>query len=280
MHPFHLFSVHRILVPSGNLDFFAGNISSCCKTLTHLDFYEFLFYVILFPLCRHQLSDPSKPEFSSDVGNVADTNNLDVHVPTKLDEQKENLDPRASECANAGVPSYECSKLVVEFAESLNCESDMMNSSLSCLKAKHVAEYACTSSACGPFVQDQRSANINEANLEGLANLDQNNWDSLISDASDLLGFESPNMESYDKPVDPATTFYRSIKNAIQNAQSLGAVVCGERVREGREAENMPSQPGEGTEMNENAGAHDIVSDSSFSNSSQKMDYEVRIANH
>lgn len=225
-------------------------------------------------LRRHQLSDPSKPEFSSDDGSVVDTNNLHVHVATKLDEQKENLDPSASECANAGVPSYECSKLVVEFAESLNCDSDMMNSSLSCLKAKHVAEYACTSSACGPFVLDQRSANISEANLEGLGNLDQNNWDSLISDASDLLGFESPNMESYDKPVDPATTFYRSIKNAIQNAQSLGAVVCGERIREGREAENMPSQPGEGTEMIENAGTHDIVPDSSFSNSSQKMDYE------
>ncbi|XP_057783368.1 protein tesmin/TSO1-like CXC 3 isoform X2 [Salvia miltiorrhiza] len=172
-------------------------------------------------LRRHSLSDPSKPEFSSDDGNTVDPN---MQVAMNLDEQKENLD---ANCENAGEPSYGCSKLVVEFAETLNCELDIVNSSLSCLKAKRVAEYACTSSA---FVEDQRSVN----------------------------------MEAYNEPVDPATTFYRSIRNAIQNAQSLGAVVCGER---GNTAENMPRQPEEGTEMIENG-------DASFLNSNQKMDYE------
>ncbi|KAH6786943.1 hypothetical protein C2S52_006495 [Perilla frutescens var. hirtella] len=219
-------------------------------------------------LRRHQLSDPSKPEFSSDDGNTVDANNLNV------DEQKENMYSMASESENAVEPSYGCSKLVVEFVKNLNCNSDIVDSSLSCLKAKNVAEYACTSSACGPFVEDQRSVSISEANLEGLGNINQHNWNSLIADASDLFVFEPPNIVSYNKSVDPATTFYRSIKNAIQNAQTLSAVVCGERVREGGEVEHMPSQPGERTEIIENASTHDIVADSSFSNSNQKMDYE------
>ncbi|KAL1536123.1 protein tesmin/TSO1-like CXC 2 [Salvia divinorum] len=127
-------------------------------------------------LRRHSLSDPSKPEFSSDDASSVDPN---TPVSINLDEQRENLDPNFDE------PS----KLVVEFA---NCESNIENSSLRCLKA-------------------------NTDNV--------NSWDSLIADASDLLILESPN----NKFVDPATAFYRSIRNAIQNAQSL--------------VDNMPRQP-------------------------------------
>lgn len=173
----------------------------------------------------------------------------------RLDEQKENLDARG--CQNASLPSHGCSKLVVEFAETLNCESGIVNSSLSCFNAKDVAEYASA------FVEDQRSVNMSEANLEGLGNNDQQNWESLIADASDLLIFESPNADAYNESVDPATTFYRSIRNAIQNqSQSLGAVACGQRATEGNAAENTV----------ENV-------DASFLNSNQKMEYEVTIAN-
>lgn len=192
---------------------------------------------------RHHFSDPSKPEFSSD----------DARAIMSSDENKAS-----------GHPSYGCSKLAVEFAENLNRESNVVNSSLSCLNSS-------------AFVEEQRSANVSEANVECLGNLDQNDWDNLIADASDLLAFESPNKDPCNESVDPATTFYRSIRNAIQNAQSLSAVVCGgERVRERNKAENKPS---EGTEMIENGGTDDIVGDASFLNANQKVDYEVKTAN-
>lgn len=198
----------------------------------------FLFNVVRFAPSRHSVSDPSKPEFSSD-------------------ELKEN---KASDCQNASDPSYGSSKLVVEFAENLNRESDVVNPSMSCLNSSAFVE--------------QQSVNMAEATVEGLGNIDQSDWDSLIADASDLVVFESPNKEPCNEAVDPATTFYRSIRNAIQNAQSLSAVVCGGAER--NEAENNPQ---EGTQMIESGGLNDIVGDASFFNPNQKMDYEVLTAN-
>lgn len=199
----------------------------------------FLFNVVRFAPSRHNLSDPSKPEFSSD-------------------ELKED---KASDCQNASHPSCGSSKLAVEFEENLNRESDVVNPSLSCLNSS-------------AFVEQQRSVNMAKANVEGLGDIDQSDWDSLIADASDLIVFESPNKEPCNEAVDPATTFYRSIRNAIQNAQSLSAVVCGgDRTTERNEAENKPQ---EGTQMIENGDLNDIVGDASFFNSNQKMDYEVK----
>ncbi|KAI3459413.1 hypothetical protein Pfo_016076 [Paulownia fortunei] len=237
-------------------------------------------------LRRHQVSDPAKPEFSSDDGNTVNTNKVNVDATMKLDDQKENLDPRAFDCEVAGEPSYECSKLVVEFAENLSYDCVSPNSSLRpsrCLKAKCVAEYACTSSTLVPFVEEasQRGLYRGEMNLEGVSQIDQNkeatscDWESLISDASNVLVFESPNgTEPYKKSIDPATSFYTSIKNAIQNTHSLGAVVSGGQVGEGSEFENFSTQAGEGSEMMENAETHDIVAGSSIMNPSEKMDYE------
>ncbi|KAL1561773.1 protein tesmin/TSO1-like CXC 2 [Salvia divinorum] len=188
-------------------------------------------------LRRHSLSDPSKPEFSSDDANKVDPN---MGVTMNLDEHKEsNTD---ANCENAGEPPYVCSKLVVEFTETLSCEMDIVNSGLGCLETKQVA---CTSSA----LVDQRSVNMSEANVEVLGNTDGNCWDSLIADASDLFIFESPNAKACNESVDPATAFYRSIRNAIQNVQSFGAAACGEH---GNAAANMPCQPEEGTGVIEN----------------------------
>ncbi|KAG6393096.1 hypothetical protein SASPL_147326 [Salvia splendens] len=157
-------------------------------------------------LRRHSLSDPSKPEFSSDPSTRASVN---------LDEQRENLDPNFK---NDGEPS-----------RLANCESSIEKSNEDVL------------GTCAALVEGQRSVNMSEANVDVLGNANVNSWDSLINDASNLLAFESPNAEAYNKPVDPATAFYRSIRNAIQN-------VCGER---GNAAEDMPCQP-DGEIENEN----------------------------
>ncbi|KAG8373096.1 hypothetical protein BUALT_Bualt12G0135100 [Buddleja alternifolia] len=186
-------------------------------------------------LRRHQFSDPSKPEFSSDDASIFDTSKINIDDTTqKLNEQKENLDPRTSNGELIGEPSYDCSKLVIPFV-------------------KHVPEYACNSSALVPFVEESSQVLFrNGTGLEGLSQIDSD-WESLIADASDLLVFESPNDgESYKKPVDPATSFYTSIKNAMQNMHSLGAVVSGEQVGEGSALEDLSTQPGEGSEITEN----------------------------
>lgn len=91
----------------------------------------------------------------------------------------------------------------------------------------------------------------------------------MISNGSDLLIFESPNdTDYYKKSVDPATTFYKSIKNAIQNVQSHGAVAS--------EPENLLTQPGEGSEMMESSENIDVIAGSSIINPGENMEFEVK----
>ncbi|KAK6130168.1 hypothetical protein DH2020_036084 [Rehmannia glutinosa] len=217
-------------------------------------------------LRRHQLSDPSKPEFSSDDQSTIDAKNVNMAATKQLDEQQENVDPRASDDDSAGEPSYDCSKFVVDFPEDYDCNSP--NSSIrpsDGLKAKETALV--------PFVQEasQRGSYENEVNMEGISHIDQNkeatscDWENLI-DASNLLIFESPdNTNSYTKSIDHGTSFY---------TQSLCVVGPSEPVVEGSEPENLSTQPGEGSEMMENAEMCDIVSGPSMNNPGEKMDYE------
>lgn len=162
----------------------------------------------------------------------------------KLDEQKENLDPRSSNGQVAGEPSC-------EFSENFHYDCDS-------LKAKHVADHACDSSTLVPLVEETSQMGLyrTEVNLEGVSQTDQHreaascDWESLICDASDLLNLESPDdTELFEKSVDPATTFYKSIKNAMQNMHSICPV---EQVGERSESEITDPSP--------------------------KMDYEVKIA--
>ncbi|KAK4425642.1 protein tesmin/TSO1-like CXC 2 [Sesamum alatum] len=123
-------------------------------------------------LRRHQLSDPSKPEFSSDDRSTVDTNKVNVESTKQSDEQQENLNQRVSDGEVVGGPSYDCSKLVVESAEDLSYDFNSPNSGLRPsrgLKAEHVADYACNTSTLVPFVQDacQRGSYGSEVNIEG-----------------------------------------------------------------------------------------------------------------
>ncbi|KAL3626310.1 hypothetical protein CASFOL_029859 [Castilleja foliolosa] len=154
-------------------------------------------------LQRHQLSDPSKPEFSTDDQTTVDPENKNtVNVTVQSDEQKENVDQRESD----GEPSYDCSKFVVDFPEDYEC-----NSPKSSIKAQEMAGYAGNSSELVPFVVQDC-----ETNMEGVIHhADQNN-EGPSCDWDNFLIFESP-------------------------------------VVDGRE-ENMYTQPGDGTEITDNAG--------------------------
>lgn len=241
--------------------------------------------LIIFPCFRHQLSDPSKPEFSSDDGTKLDTDkvNADSMNGTKLDTNKVNadstnqLDEQKESCDDkvaAAEPSYDCSKFVVDFTKNYECASPNTNLRPGCgLEAKGTTDYGCSSSA--PI------SLIHEAPQRGEMNIDVVNqnreaapcdWEHLVSDTSELLVFESPDdRDSYNKSVVHGTSFYTGIKGDMQNLHLICAVDSGEHVVVGNEDETLSTQPGEGNEM-DNA----IIAGPSLSNSDEKGDYEVK----
>ncbi|KAH6816406.1 hypothetical protein C2S51_021226 [Perilla frutescens var. frutescens] len=224
-------------------------------------------------LRRHQLSDPSKPEFSSDDGIRVNTIKVNSDATKKLNEQKESADDEV-----AAETSYDCSKFVVDFDKDYECASPNSNLRPGCgLQAKGMTDYACSSSTLVPLIQE--AAQRGEVKMDVVTQTDQNkestscDWDHLMSDASDLLVFESPDdRDSYNNSVDPGTSFYTSIKSDIQSLHLICAVDSGEQVA-GDEAENLSTQPGEGNEM-DNAGSSNAIAGPSLSNPDEKMDYE------
>lgn len=210
-------------------------------------------------LCRYQISDPSKPEFSSEEESNVGTSKLNMDTPGQIDEHKKSLDVRAPESEVVGEQSFDCSKFVIECVED---PSNAGHSSALVLFEQEVSEGV-----------PQR----NEVNMEGAIQIDQNKegasseWESLISGTSDLFIFESPNCTDPHKKMD-GSSFYASIENDIQNMHSMCAF-SSEQVREGSESEHMSTQPGEGSEMVENAETGSVVADPSLNNPGGKVDY-------
>lgn len=221
---------------------------------------------------RHQLSDPSRPEFSSDDGTKVDTTRANADATKQLDEQKESADAK---------PSYDCSKFVVDFDKDYECASPNSN-----IRHDHgheangMSEYGCSSSAMAPLMHEA-SSQRREVSINGVIQIDQNreagscDWEHMMSDTSELLVFESPDdRDSYNNSVDHGTNFYTGIKSDMQNLQLICAVDSGDQVLEGNEPENLSTQPGDENEMdNMNAGE-------SLSNSDEKLDYEVKRISH
>lgn len=203
-----------------------------------------------------------------------------VDGPKKSAEQKESLEPKAPECEMAGELSNETSKLVAEFVENVDCVIPGSFSSPSgCDEAKNVvAECSWKSSTLVVFPEEasHRSLFRSEENPERASQINSEkgimscDWGSLIPDSADLLSFESQNGMEYDKkPVDPATSFYSRIKDAVQNMHSSGAVVSGDQVGVGSGHENLSAQPGEEIE--------NMESSANITNSSEMLDFEVNI---
>ncbi|KAL1543288.1 protein tesmin/TSO1-like CXC 2 [Salvia divinorum] len=218
-------------------------------------------------LRRHQLSDPSKPEFSSDDGTKLDANKANADATEQLDEQKESVEDGGM----AAEPSYDdCSKFVVDFAKDYECASPNSNLRTGCGREdKDMADYGCTSSALVPLMHEHPQGG--EMNID---RVNQNteaapcDWEHMLSDSSELLVFESPDVRvSYSKSVDPEASFYTGIKSDMQNLHLVSAVDS--HVVAGNEAEVMSTQPGEGDEVN-NA----VTAGPSLNNSDEQVDCE------
>ncbi|KAL2455894.1 Protein tesmin/TSO1-like CXC 2 [Abeliophyllum distichum] len=237
-------------------------------------------------LRRHQLADPSKPEFATDGGNTINTNEPIIDSANKSDKPDGNLNQEGSVDEAVCQPSYEFSKLEVELSQSAVYDSSCLHSSLTTsydLSAKHSLKYACTSSTFALFIQEasQKGLYASGENEEGITQIDQDkeatgcDWESFISDATDLLISESPiETESCKKSVESGESFYANASNNMQNTDSFSAAGLGEQVGERSASENPSSQLGEGSELKEIAETHDIVAGCSTSNPSENMDDE------
>ncbi|KAK2980633.1 hypothetical protein RJ640_011441 [Escallonia rubra] len=228
-------------------------------------------------LRRHQFSDMSKPDFSSENGNKVGRDEGVMDVAHDLTQQPENFDPRSSIGDASDERSYESSKLEIELSHTLSYDyvNPDCNPSTSC-----GIENECASEK-GSFGSEMR--------IEGISQIDQNreatgcDWESLISDAADLLIFDSPNETgpakgSNQKSFDSVTGFCTSLNIDLPKTQASGAVGSSEQP----ETENICTQPGEAGDLGDRAENHDMFASTSLDNCMAgdlhgKMGDEVRI---
>lgn len=245
---------------------------------------------------RHQLPDPSKPEFSS--YNDHKVNSSQVHNLDVSDNTSEHPESYLGSCTTEASirASYEFSKLAVELVKSLDYDCSSPNSSpvTNCdIKHKSFSALAGSSDTIVPVAHDvagKKSSLRTQVNMEGASQIDRNEEDAgcdfegLISGTGDTLIFDSPNdTGTIKKEVDPISRTYSFVRNEIQNIKTFSAVGSGENVEEIIETENQSTQSGEGSELNQYAEVQDINPDSSVcikslvGCTSEKMEADVSL---
>lgn len=258
-------------------------------------FIYFLAFSVVdfFAFFRHQLPDPSKPEFSSDNDHrVERPLGTDLDVANEASEQEESFDPQSCIVDASVLPSHESTKIAGELVRTLDYECSSPNSSpmaSSGVKNRTLSQFSGSSVAIVPFVQDVPGKGLmgSEVNMEGVSQVDRNKeaagseWECLITDAADLLIFDSPNdAEAFKKAMDSSPRSVPFVTNEIQNMETFSTVGFGELVGDGSEEQNQSSQPSVGNELHQYAETQDIIPDSSLNNpmtgGQNEMDAEVR----
>nr|GME21159.1 protein tesmin/TSO1-like CXC 2 isoform X2 [Ipomoea batatas] len=226
-------------------------------------------------LRRHQLPDPSKPEFSSDNDHrVERPIGTDLDVANDASEKEESFDPQSCIVDASVQPSHDSPKISAELVRTLDyeCSSPMPSSGV---KNKSLSQFAGSSVTIIPLVQDVSGKGLmgSEVNMEGVSQVDRNKeaagceWESLITDAADLLIFDSPNdAEAFKKAMDSSPRSVPFVTNEIQNMETFSTVGFSELVGDGSETQNQSAQPGGGNELHQYAEAQDIMPDSSLNN--------------
>ncbi|KAK6130231.1 hypothetical protein DH2020_036041 [Rehmannia glutinosa] len=167
-------------------------------------------------LRRHQLSDPSKPEFSSDDQSTIDAKNVNMAATKQLDEQQENVDPRASDDDSAVGPS----EPVVEGSEPENLStqpgegSEMMENAEMCDIVN------------GPSMNNP-GEKMDYEHLSGLYRATPKDYNSVNHDSSaprrlliDLAQLDIDRVENDVLPVEDACQASGFVANEETNIQS------------------------------------------------------------
>ncbi|XP_059650667.1 protein tesmin/TSO1-like CXC 2 isoform X2 [Cornus florida] len=228
-------------------------------------------------LRRHQFSNPSNSGFSAENGNKVDTNEGVTDVTyNSIEHQKFDQGSSFKE-ASVEAP-FECSKLVTELSQNLGNDYSIAgcSSTPQCgTETNCVSELTCTSTSLGPFHQEVSDKSLfgNEVHLKGTSQLEQGkegagcDWETLISDAGDLLIFDSPNDRNslkcpFQKSLDPGTEFCTSLMSQfmddditdLQKTQVVGSVNSGEH-----EMENHSTHLEEGSDLKEIGETEDVL---------------------
>lgn len=204
------------------------------------------------------------------------------------EKEEESFDPQSCIVDASVQPSHDSPKISAELVRTLDyeCSSPMPSSGV---KNKSLSQFAGSSVTIIPLVQDVSGKGLmgSEVNMEGVSQVDRNKeaagceWESLITDAADLLIFDSPNdAEAFKKAMDSSPRSVPFVANEIQNMETFSTVGFSELVGDGSETQNQSAQPGGGNELHQYAEAQDIIPDSSLNNpvtgGPNEMDAEVR----
>ncbi|KAK9289250.1 hypothetical protein L1049_017726 [Liquidambar formosana] len=254
-------------------------------------------------LIRHHFSDPSKPEFSSDNGDKVNTNEEVMDAARLCDNtaelQEKNFDTGSSIGEASIEPLNEHSNLPMELPRTLkyDCGSpDCKSTAYHVIETDCLSELAGTSASLVPFVQEsfKKVPFEGEVHIQGMCQIGPKkegtgcDWESLISDAADLLIFDSPNeTEAFkglvQKSMDPGESFCSSLKlrfpqddvSDLPKTQLVGPLGSGEQ----HEMEDPSTQPGEVTEVKEIDQTQESLASISLnkcmaSNTSEQMENE------
>lgn len=221
-------------------------------------------------LRRHQFVETSRTEFSCGDGSKVGTNAEAVDATQLCDdaaEQLKHFDAKGSIRVPSGEPLNESSKLAIELPQTYDCRSpDRHLTSYRGIEADSVLELDVTSASLIPCNQDV-SVNTSfqvDALQQGTCLIEQKkeeagcDWESLLSDTTELLIFDSP-IEPEDfkgliqKSQDHGETISSSIlshflqddADDLQNAQLVGPIDSSEQ----HTTEDPSTQPGEASEL-------------------------------
>ncbi|PQP91896.1 protein tesmin/TSO1-like CXC 2 isoform X2 [Prunus yedoensis var. nudiflora] len=200
-------------------------------------------------LRRHNTSDPSKPESSLESGNKVSANDDAAQLYINSEELREDCVPGVSTGEDSVEPSSEHSKFTSEEGSS----NDEAHLQIICQTVQRKEVTGC-------------------------------DWESLISDAADLLIFDSPNgTEAFkglmQNSLDPVTRFCTSLApqltqndvNDEQNMQVLDIVGSGGQL----ETEDPSSQYGEASQLERTEQMEDHLNNCMVSSQSEKEDNKV-----
>ncbi|CAK7327104.1 unnamed protein product [Dovyalis caffra] len=200
-------------------------------------------------LKRHNYSDLSKPDFSSENGNdICKDEGVVVDVAQLYEnsaELQENFDPGVSiEESSSVEPPSEDLKFAIELPQTLKCDCGSPDSDPTprCGTQKDTAsESAGTSASLVPFVNkaSHEGSPEGQVHLAGLYKIESKqeatecDWESLISDAADLLIFNSPIdaegfKELFQRSPNPVVGFCTSF-NEVHKMQIINTNGSGEQ---------------------------------------------------
>lgn len=243
-----------------------------------------------FFISRHNYSDASKNEVSSEDGNKACSNEGAAGDEAQL---YDNFDPGVSIGEASVERPSEHLKFAIELPRTLkyDCGSPDCDPTPRCgTQMDSVSELAGTSASIVPFAKEtsRKISPEDEVHLQGIHQIEQKketsecDWESLISDAADLLIFSSPiDTEAFkgliQKSLDPGAGFCTSEVHKMRVVGPSSSV-------EQHEMEDPFAQPGETMELKQinqrqdNLAANNMPNNCTTSNPSEKANDEVGTA--